>query len=141
MSTLTGTLVPYTTLFRSVRLEEVAGTAQHLIEFVRRAVRQHRAAADRRGAVDARQLARRRFGERAGRACRHVDRLCLLIGDRRHEAAAIVANSPEEVGGELGPVTLFGDALPDAEPKAFIIGPDDEIDDARSEEHTSELQS
>src|SRR3546814_6737243 len=71
MSTLTGTLVPYTTLFRSVRLEEVAVTAQHLIEVDLLAVRQHRAAADRRGAVDARQLARRRFGERAGRACRH----------------------------------------------------------------------
>src|SRR3546814_16652128 len=95
MSTRTGTLFPYTTLFRS------AGGG---------------------------------FRKRAGCAGRHIDGAGLLIGYRRHETPAVVADAPKQIGGEIRAIALFGDALTNAEAETLIVGPRHEVDGARSEE-------
>src|SRR3546814_15137146 len=99
-------------LRRSVGLEKVAVAAQNLIEIDLLAVRQHRASADRRGTVDAAKCAGGGFRKRAGCAGRHIDGAGLLIGYRRHETPAVVADAPKQIGGEIRAGALFGNALP-----------------------------
>src|SRR3546814_7022071 len=70
-------------LRRAVGLEKVAVAAEDLIEIDLLTVRQHRAAADRRGAVDAAKCAGGGFRKRARCAGRHVDGAGLLVGDRK----------------------------------------------------------
>src|SRR3546814_16891582 len=98
-------------LRRAVGLEKVAVAAEDLVEIDLLAVRQHRASADRRGTVDAAKCAGGGFRKRAGCAGRHIDGAGLLIGYRRHETPAVVADAPKKIGGEIRAIALFGDAV------------------------------
>src|SRR3546814_16449451 len=89
-----------------------------------------RACAGRRSTGDAAKWAGGGFGKRVGWTGRHSDGAVLLISYRRHETPAVVADAPKQIGGEIRAVAFFGNALPNAESKTFIIGPGDEIDDA-----------
>src|SRR3546814_19492354 len=110
-------------LRRAVGLEKVAVAAEDLVEIDLLAVRQHRASADRRGTVDAAKCAGGGFRKRAGCAGRHIDGAGLLIGYRRHETPAVVADAPKPIGGEIRAIALFGEALTNPAAATFILCP------------------